>query len=140
MKSKKVILDTNLWISFLISKKLVLLDDLIFHDKIKLVFSKELIEEFITTAKRPKFSKIFQVRDIKHLLELFDDYGKLVEPSIKITGCRDTKDNFLLSLAVASKADYLVTGDNDLLVMKNIRKTRILDWVTFRKEISQITN
>lgn len=45
MKSKKVILDTNLWISFLISKQLNFIDDLLLEGKIKLIFSKELIDE-----------------------------------------------------------------------------------------------
>jgi uncharacterized protein len=54
MKSKKVILDTNLWISFLITRRHPTLDDYLFNGKIKLVFSKELIEEFLTVAKRPK--------------------------------------------------------------------------------------
>jgi putative PIN family toxin of toxin-antitoxin system len=59
MKSKKVILDTNLWISFLISKQFDFIDDLLLKGKFKLIFSKELIEEFLTVAKRPKFEKYF---------------------------------------------------------------------------------
>lgn len=35
-------------------------------------------------------------------------------------------DNFLLNLAFDSNADYLVTGDNDLLEIKSISKTRII--------------
>jgi len=52
MKNKKVILDTNLWISFLITHK--------------------LIEEFIDVAKRPKFERYFSTSDIKDLLTPFD--------------------------------------------------------------------
>lgn len=44
MDNKKVILDTNLWISFLISKKLDALDELLLHRKITFIFSSELIE------------------------------------------------------------------------------------------------
>ena len=43
----------------------------------------------------------------------------------KIELCRDSKDDFLLSLAMDSKADYLITGDNDLLDLKTIGKTKI---------------
>ncbi len=46
MRSKRVILDTNLWISFLISKELDEIDDLLEDGLIKLIFSKESIEEF----------------------------------------------------------------------------------------------
>jgi uncharacterized protein len=40
MKSKKVILDTNLWISFLISKNYSFLDNYVKNGKVKLIFSK----------------------------------------------------------------------------------------------------
>lgn len=106
MRNKKVILDTNLWISFLISKRLNEIDNLIIDGKVKLIFSKESIEEFITVAKRPKFKKYFNDNDINNLLRLFDNYGKLIDVSVEITDCRDFKDNFLLSLAVESKSDY----------------------------------
>jgi len=42
------------------------------------------------------------------------------------TQCRDAKDNFLLELAVDGKADYLVTGDNDLLILQTVQKTKII--------------
>jgi putative PIN family toxin of toxin-antitoxin system len=135
MKSKKVILDTNLWISFLITRRYSPLDDLLFNGKIKLVFSKELIEEFLTVAKRPKFEKYFADNDIHDLLQLFDSFGELFDVSSEISECRDPKDNFLLNLAVDSKADFLITGDDDLLTIKKINKTRILNWTEFLKKI-----
>ena len=51
------IIDTNLWISFLIKKDYSRLDTLLFSNQIKLVFSKELLEEFLSVAKRPKFRR-----------------------------------------------------------------------------------
>ena len=132
---KKVILDTNLWISFLITKNHTEIDNLIFEGKIQLIFSRELIEEFITVTTRPKFQNFFKTSDIEKLIELFDSYGKLVTVDIEINKCRDPKDNFLLSLAVESKADYLVTGDSDLLILKRIKKTKILSWKDFTNEL-----
>jgi len=35
-------------------------------------------------------------------------------------------DNFLLALARDGKADYLITGDNDLLIMETFEKTEII--------------
>lgn len=43
-----------------------------------------------------------------------------------MTECRDSKDNFLLNLAIDSKADYLVTGDSDLLDIEVIESTEII--------------
>lgn len=135
MKSKRIILDTNLWISFLISKDYTELDDLIQNKKIILVFSDELLEEFIDVVKRPKFEKFFSKKDIEKLLNTFDQYADLINVKSKIDICRDEKDNFLLNLSVDGKADYLVTGDNDLLILKEIKKTKIL---TYRELIEQI--
>ena len=45
--------------------------------------------------------------------------------------CRDAKDNFLLNLAIDSKADYLITGDTDLLIIEKIKKTNIITFTEF---------
>ena len=112
-----------------------MLDELIVSGKIRLIFSEALIEEFISVATRPKFKKFFDNTAIHDLLDIFDDYGKLIKVETEINKCRDPKDNFLLSLAVESKADYLVTGDMDLLVLKEIGGTKILTWNDFIKSI-----
>ncbi|MBK9212044.1 MAG: putative toxin-antitoxin system toxin component, PIN family [Saprospiraceae bacterium] len=57
MKSKvsRIAIDTNLWISFLISKNFTKLDEIIFSKKCKLIFSPESLEEFISIfAKKTK--------------------------------------------------------------------------------------
>ena len=135
MAAKRVILDTNLLISFLISQKIDSIDDLLLHGKITLLFSDELIEEFITVASRPKFKKYFSNEDIRKLLTFFDSYGKLISISSSITVCRDYKDNFLLNLAIDGKADFLVTGDDDLLCLGKIENVHI---VTFNQLMSRI--
>ena len=134
MKSKKVILDTNLWISYLISNRLTFIDNLVLDKKIILLFSQELIEEFISVARRPKFSKYFSDEKVSELLRLFDKYGVLIKVSSIVNECRDIKDNFLLNLAVDAEADYLVTGDLDLLVIKRIKKTKIITLSEFYDE------
>ena len=100
-----------------------------------MLFSNELLEEFLTVAKRPKFTKYFTNEDLKEILRLFDYYGKLIKVKTKISESRDKKDNFLLSLAVDGKADFLVTGDSDLLILKKIKKTKIVSWSNFLIDI-----
>ena len=136
MDSKKVILDTNLWISFLVSRKLDFIDELILNGKITLLFSTELIEEFINVTSRHKFKKYFSKEDIRKLLSIFNTYGQLIRISSSIAICRDFKDNFLLNLAVDGNADFLVTGDDDLLSMEEIESIPI---ITFNQLISKIS-
>jgi len=68
MKNKRVILDTNLWISFLISKRQKELDVLLESGPVTLIFSQELLEEFLEVSERSKFKRFFKKSDIKTLL------------------------------------------------------------------------
>ena len=130
-KQSRLIVDTNLWISYLITKGFKRLDKLLYNDTARLIFSQELIDEFIEVAKRPKFRKYFSDDDVHRLLELFDTYGEYVEVKSSTNICRDSKDNFLLSLTLDSQANYLITGDIDLLDLKNFGKTNILTITDF---------
>jgi uncharacterized protein len=121
----RIILDTNLWVSFLISKDFSKLDEIIFSKKSILIFSQELLEEFLEVVKRPKFRRYFAQTDIEELLETIDEYGEFIVVKSRIEICRDAKDNFLLSLAVDGKADFLLTGDQDLLMIEKIGNTNI---------------
>lgn|ERR1700744_4202620 len=125
-KKSRIILDTNLWISFLLSKDFAKLDKLLLKGQVQLLFSEELLEEFISVTKRPKLKKYFNPSDINILLETFTEIAEFVNVKSNIEMCRDSKDNFLLSLAVDGNADYLITGDKDLLVLEKVNKTLII--------------
>jgi putative PIN family toxin of toxin-antitoxin system len=127
----RIILDTNLWISFLISKRLKRIDTIFNEDRLILIFSEELLEEVIEVTSRKKFKKYFSNEDVEVLLALFDTYGELIEVESIVELCRDEKDNFLLSLAKDSKADYLITGDGDLLTIKKFEHTEIITYTEF---------
>lgn len=133
--SERIILDTNLWISFLISKDFSKLDKILFSRKCRLVFSEELMQEFLQVAGRPKFKKYFSSDDLEAILESIEEYADFVHVTTVITLCRDPKDNFLLSLAIDSNADYLLTGDTDLLDIKKITNTEILTISQFLQKI-----
>lgn len=135
MKSRKIILDTNLWVSYLISEKFNSIDNLIENKKITLIFSDELISDFIEVVNRPKFRKYFSKTDIEKLLDYFDLYGKMIKVKSEVNICRDQKDNFLLNLSIDSKADFLITGDNDLLVLRKIERTKIMNFTDFLEHI-----
>jgi putative PIN family toxin of toxin-antitoxin system len=118
MKAKniKVIFDTNVWISFLIGKRLAFIKNYISSGQITIV----------TTVK-----KYFPQESVTELLELLETIAEKVE--IKPTHFinRDPKDNFLLDLIDFSKADYLVTGDKDLLVHNPFKSATILTPANF---------
>ena len=125
-KLSRVIIDTNLWISFLITKDFAKLDEIIFGRLGILVFSQELLEEFIEVARRPKFRRFFSSNDIEEILETIDEYADFVKVQTKTEVCRDPKDNFLLSLSIDGNADFLLTGDKDLLDLSKFGETTII--------------
>ena len=73
----------------------------------------------------------------KYLHNILYDYGELINVTTSIDLCRDPKDNFLLNLCIDSKADYLITGDNDLLVINKIKNCSISTYKDFIKEIEE---
>jgi putative PIN family toxin of toxin-antitoxin system len=90
-----------------------------------------LLNEFIDVANRPTLKKYFSKSDIENLIELFDLNGTIIQVNPKINICRDFKDNFLLDLAIQGNADYLISGDKDLLTIEKIEKTKIITFKDF---------
>ena len=127
MKAKhRIIIDTNLWISFLLTSNFSKIDALVEDTGITLLFSQELIDEFIEVALRPKFKRYFSLDDIEELLTKVQKKAKFITVISKVDRCRDPKDNFLLALAQDGKATHLITGDQDLLILKKFGRTNIL--------------
>ena len=129
----RIIIDTNLWISFLLSKKFDFIDKLLDSGKVELVFSNELLAEMIDVTGRPKLKKFFTMEDWLMICEIISRHAIYIPVVSSVTLCRDEKDNFLLSLAQDAKANYLLTGDNDLLVLKSFGVTQIITIAEFQK-------
>lgn len=114
-------------------KEFTQLDEILFSRKCILIFSEDLLNEFLTVIKRPKFRRFFSQEDTEDLIEAIQDYAEFVEVVSEVNACRDEKDNFLLSLSKDSIADYLITGDNDLLELKKYESTTIITITEFMK-------
>lgn len=125
-KVNRIILDINLWISFLLASDYTKLDSILSLQQTQLIFSEELLNEFVEVAQRPKFKKYFSKDDLTELLSQIKNVAEFVEVTSEVSICRDQKDNFLLALAKDSNTDFLLTGDNDLLELKKFGKTRIV--------------
>jgi len=109
------------------------LDEKILSKQVKVIVSEEMLKELSEVANRPKFKNIFTGERLKELFSLLDSYAIMVSPTHNFALCRDSKDNFLLEAAAEGKADYLITGDKDLLVLKKIHRTRIIKLRDFEK-------
>jgi putative PIN family toxin of toxin-antitoxin system len=130
-KPYKVAVDTNVWVSFLIGKRLRRLVQQIFDEKILIVTCREQLAELAETVSKPKLSKYFQPQHVGELFDLIEDFAQVVPISTVLKLCRDAKDNYLLSLAVDANAHYLVSGDKDLQVLKQVQATTIISPADF---------
>ena len=134
----KIVVDTNLWISFCIGTKLTFLADAIIAKKVIICFSDELYSEIFSVIKRPKIQAKIKEGRIKDLHNILEHRINYINPQDHISVCRDPKDNFLLELAVSAGADYLVTGDIDLLVLDPYQNLRIVKASEFETIISSL--
>lgn len=125
-RKNRIIIDTNLWISFLLTKNLSKLDRIFSDELVILLFSQTLLDEFIEVAQRPKFKKYFSLTDLESLLYQIKHKAEFITVTSDINVCRDPKDNFLLALAKDGKATHLITGDKDLLEIKVYGRTKVL--------------
>lgn len=91
-----------------------------------MLFSESLLDELSLTIRKPKLAKFFAPKAMEEMLTNLNDCIELVSVSSNVAECRDPNDDFLLALSLDGRADYLLTGDADLLVMKSFRSTRIL--------------
>ena len=130
---RRVIVDTNCWISFLIGKRLSSLVDLLSNERVRLVVCDELLEEIREVTTRRKFAKYFPKAEVDSLIEFMELIGEHFEPSQQVKLCRDEADDYLLALAMEARAHYLVTGDQDLLVLRVVESCRIVDATTFEQ-------
>lgn len=85
----------------------------------------------MAVASRPKFKKIITQDDLIAILEIIEREAEFLDVTSQVDMCRDKKDNFLLSLAIDSDADFLITGDEDLLELKSIGSTKIISMKEF---------
>ena len=125
-KPIKIVIDTNLFISLLIGKKMVELKQIITSPQFQIVVSKTLIEEIREVSHRSKFVRYFDLNQIEAFLDFLTGISVVYELHEIPSRCRDPKDDFLLELAVVSESEFLLTGDADLLEKNLIGACKIL--------------
>ncbi len=133
MNPKIIVFDTNTLISGLIFKSSVPRQAL--HKAVttaKIIYSAETLAELCRVVEYPKFDK-YAIQDEKdRFLADYKGYSHFIENiSTKIVACRDPKDDKFLTLAVAANADYIITGDEDLLVLHPFQGIQIIKPAAF---------
>jgi putative PIN family toxin of toxin-antitoxin system len=118
----RLVLDTNIFISGLLFPKSSAgkIVSSCFGEKFELCLSKSMIEEIERVLFYPKIRKRLKLTDseIKNYCSLLSFSAKFFEiKHIRAKVPKDRKDDHILATFLASEADYLITGDDDLLCL-----------------------
>ena len=84
-----------------------------------------ILKEFEAVLLKKLLATKGETRQVLRILA--EAISALVQPVQPVSGiCRDPDDDHILSCAIAASADYLVTGNSDLLELREFRGTRIV--------------
>lgn len=136
----RVLADTNLFISYLLnsgdksSAAQTFFHAALIEGRFVLLVPQDVLKEIMDTiSRKPYLRKYIRPQQAARLVKLVKAIGieisVIEEPIPKI--CRDPKDDYLLAYALIGGADYLVTGDQDLLSLQQIGPITIVSPAQF---------
>ena len=115
----KVMCDSNLWISFMIGKRLSSLAEVLCRHDVEVYVSEQLLDEIRGVIAREKFDKLISAETRYYFFEMVYDVCLFTDITVEAkSDIRDPKDLYLLSMAESVPVDYIVSGDRDLTDMK----------------------
>jgi len=124
----RVVLDTNLLVSYLLTQGKTI-SRIIAHwanGDIEVVVSPAIMEELVEVVRRPRLSRQMAV-DPQILIDLLSSEALHTQSNLAFPGAsRDPKDDKFLACAVEGAADYIVTGDADLLSLGKFHTVQIV--------------
>ncbi len=131
---RRVVIDTNVMVSALLFKgSLSKIVDHWKEGKFTPLLSKETFNEFKAVLEYPKF--LLTTQEIKVIIEEeVLPFFEIVEVAEKISRtCRDSDDDKFIACAVSASADFIVSGDRDLLDMVKYKSVKIISASVFLK-------
>ena len=126
---QKIILDTNIIVSALISNSIPtkILYELVLTGKVESCLSEEIITEYVDVLNRDKFAKFINFKSKAEIvLNKLREVSTFYKPDRIVEILTDTSDNKFLELAAISSADYLITGNTLDFTITEFEYTQIL--------------
>lgn len=97
--------------------------------------SLDLLEELNEVLGRERFNRYLTSEEREEFLEALIERAVLVEITENVQECRDPKDDKVLELALNGEAQYIISGDRDLLVLHPFRDVLVITADEFLKTI-----
>ena|SRR3989338_9265543 len=120
----RVVLDTNVLIAAFATQGIchLILESILTHHEF--ILSPGILKEIESVLKR-KINIPHAKR--QEIIKFLKDQSILLEDkTISALSCRDPDDIKVLALAIQGKVDFLITGDDDLLILKKVRQVPII--------------
>jgi uncharacterized protein len=115
---KYIVVDTSVLISALLKPNSVPAQALeIARTHYKLAVSTETLTELAKVLSRDYLTRYRTIDEREAFLVLYSELAEVIDITEHVSDCRDPKDNKFLDLAIAAKAQILVSSDSDLLVL-----------------------
>lgn len=121
MNHKLIVIDTNVLLSAALSPNGTArkaLDKA--YKQFKIAQSDATYQELKTRIYKAKFDKYISDEDRQYFLDAVKTYSQFIEIKSQVNTCRDQDDNKFLELAKDANAEFLITGDKDLLILKDL--------------------
>ena len=132
MGKNTFVLDVNVWISGLVYNKTQTLSKIICNNDIVVYRSEMMLWELRDVLSRPKHSKKIQsANQLDFVINQIEELTCYFPTTPMFKDCRDPDDNYLFDLAIQSQADYLVSGDGDVLDVKINPPPQIISYTQF---------
>jgi len=126
----RAVVDTNIFIRALIKPEGTVGPVLhrLHTGEYTLIYSEPLLKELLTKLALPRIREKYHVNDdvVEGTLAIIALRGELVVPNRTVKVCRDPKDDMFVEAALAGFAPFVVTGDEDLLVLKKFETVKFV--------------
>ncbi|WP_414621529.1 putative toxin-antitoxin system toxin component, PIN family [Calothrix sp. CCY 0018] len=121
MNHKLIVIDTNVLLSAVLSPNGTARQALDKAYKVfKIAQSEETFQELNIRIYKPKFDKYISDTDRQDFLNVVKKYSQFIEIKSQVNICREPNDNKFLELIKDANAEFLITGDRDLLSLKTL--------------------
>lgn len=137
----KIVIDTNLFISAVLSAKgkPAQILDLVKEEKLELFISKPILQEIEKVFSYHHIKKIHNLNqsEINNILDDIIKFAKFTPNELSIKAIKDdSNDDKFLECAIEAKADFIISGDHHLTNLKIFQEIKIVTPTEFIKLLS----
>ena len=108
------------------------------EENYRIIISPTILKEVRKVLKDPREKFVLTEKEVDDIVESIMLYAEVIEPTISVDVVKqDPNDNHIIACAITAKAAFIITRDNDLLVLKEYEGIMIITPEEFMSEINK---